>query len=96
MADRDAKDVRLEVFHSYESTFSSAPIRLMSRTVSRMQALGYADKATAIGDMDWRTVPADDPEDPRLRCDWEELACSAFEHASGWLRQLGRSEEAHV
>lgn len=89
MPDRDAKDVRLEVFHSYESTFSSAPIRLMSRTVSRMQALGYADKATAIGDMDWRTVPVDDPEDPRLRCDWEDLVCSAFEHSSGWLRQLG-------
>ena len=89
MVERDAKDVRLEVFHGYESTFASAPIRLMSRTVSRMQALGYDDKATAIGDMDFRTVPEDDPEDPRLRCDWEGLVCSAFEHASGWLQQLG-------
>ena len=36
----------------------------MSRTVSAMRAKGYDDLASAIGDLDWRTVPEDDPEDP--------------------------------
>ena len=83
-----ARSKRLEVFNSYRELFASAPIRLMSRTVSTMQSLGYDDLATAIGDMDWRTVPADDPEDPCLRQDWGALLDSAFEHMGGWLRQL--------
>ncbi|MEN8163734.1 MAG: hypothetical protein ABFS37_06370, partial [Acidobacteriota bacterium] len=57
----NARSKRLEVFESYRELFASAPIRLMSRTVSTMQSLGYDDLATAIGDLDWRTVPADDP-----------------------------------
>jgi hypothetical protein len=71
----DAKTKRLEVYRSYRDLFSSAPIRLMSRTASTMRGLGYDDLATAIGDMDFRTVPAEDPEDPPFartgaRC-WE-------------------------
>jgi len=84
----DEKAVRLEVYREYEKTFASAPIRLMSRAAARMQALGYGDQATAIGDMDWRTVPADDPDDPALRQDWSDLLREAFDHASGWLSQL--------
>ena len=60
MSDRhraEAKAKRLEVFESYRETFASAPIRLMSRTVSTMQSLGYDDLASAIGDLDWRLVP---------------------------------------
>lgn len=82
------KEKRWEVYKSYEKLFSSAPIRLMSRTVSTMRSLGYEDLATAIGDMDWRTVPADDPEDPNLRQEWGDLLESAFDHMGGWLRQL--------
>ncbi len=85
---RDEKAVRLEVYREYEKTFASAPIRLMSRAAARMQALGFGDQATAIGDMDWRTVPADDPVDPTLRQDWSDLLREAFDHASGWLAQL--------
>ncbi len=84
----NARSKRLEVFESYRELFASAPIRLMSRTVSTMQSLGYDDLATAIGDLDWRTVPADDPEDPGLRQDWGSLLDSSFEHMGGWLRQL--------
>jgi aspartate/methionine/tyrosine aminotransferase len=84
----DEKSVRLSVYREYEKTFSSAPIRLMSRAAARMQAMGYPDQATAIGDMDWRTVPPDDPEDPQLRQDWSCLLQEAFAHASGWLAQL--------
>jgi len=79
---------RFEVYKSYEKLFSSAPIRLMSRTVSTMRSLGYNDLATAIGDMDWRTVPADDPEDPYLRQEWGALLDASFEHMAGWLQQL--------
>lgn len=82
------KEKRWEVYRSYEKLFASAPIRLMSRTVSTMRSLGHDDLATAIGDMDWRTVPADDPEDPNLRQEWGDLLESAFEHMGGWLRQL--------
>lgn len=82
------KQVRLEVFREYEKTFSTAPIRLMSRTAARMQALGYSDLSSAIGDLDWRTVPYDDPEDPGLRDDWGRLLSSAFDNAAAWLQQL--------
>ncbi len=82
------RETRLAVFNSYKDVFASAPIRLMSRTVSKMRSLGYADLASAIGDLDWRTVPADDPEDPTLRHDWNSLLNAAFEHVGAWLRQL--------
>ncbi len=82
------KDVRIKVFESFKEAFSSAPIRLMSRTVSTMRSMGYGDLASAIGDLDWRTVPADDQEDPFLRDDWEALLVPAFNNMSGWLHQL--------
>ena len=50
--------------------------------------MGYADLPTAIGDLDWRTVPADDPEDPNLRDDWRELLDLAFHHMPAWIGQL--------
>jgi aspartate/methionine/tyrosine aminotransferase len=78
----------MEVFESFKQVFASAPIRLMSRTVSEMRAKGYDDLASAIGDLDWRTVPADDPEDPCLRHDWQSLLEAAFENINGWLCQL--------
>ena len=53
-----------------------------------MRSLGYNDLASAIGDLDWRTVPADDPEDPFLRDDWESLLVQAFDNMAGWLHQL--------
>jgi len=81
-------DVRLEVFNSFKNVFASAPIRLMSRTVSAMRAKGYDDLASAIGDLDWRTVPEDDPEDPNLHHDWQSILQAAFEHVDGWLNQL--------
>ncbi len=84
-----AQEVRFEVFSSYKELFANAPIRLMSRTVNKMQALGFADVASAIGDMDWRTVPADDPEDPELRHDWSTLVAGSMEHLTTWLAQLG-------
>ncbi len=84
------KEVRIKVFDSFKDTFASAPIRLMSRTVSTMRSMGYNDLASAIGDLDWRTVPADDQEDPFLRDDWEALlgSESVFNNMSGWLHQL--------
>lgn len=82
------REVRMETFNSFKEVFASAPIRLMSRTVSAMRAKGYHDLASAIGDLDWRTVPADDPEDPNLRHDWQSLLQAAFEHVDGWLPQL--------
>jgi aspartate/methionine/tyrosine aminotransferase len=82
------RDVRLEVFNSFKNVFASAPIRLMSRTVSAMRAKGYDDLASAIGDLDWRTVPEDDPEDPNLHHDWQSMLQAAFEHVDGWLNQL--------
>jgi len=82
------QEVRLEVFNSFKDQFSSAPIRLMSRTVAAMRAMGYDDLASAIGDLDRRTVPADDPEDPCLRHDWYSVLMAAFEHVGGWVRQL--------
>lgn len=85
---RGERDVRMEVFNSFKQVFASAPIRLMSRTVSEMRAKGYDDLASAIGDLDWRTVPADDPEDPNLRHDWQSMVEAAFEHVDGWLGQL--------
>lgn len=84
----DATSKRLEVFNSYREMFASAPIRLMSRTASTMRGLGYDDLATAIGDMDFRTVPADDPDDPSLHEDWGALLEDAFAHIGGWMRQL--------
>ena len=87
-ADGSEQDVRMEVFESFKEVFSSAPIRLMSRTVSTMRSMGYDDLASAIGDLDWRTVPADDQEDPFLRDDWEALLVPAFNNMSGWLHQL--------
>ena len=78
----------METFESFKEIFASAPIRLMSRTVSSMRAMGYDDLASAIGDLDWRTVPADDPEDPHLRHDWQSMLQAAFEHVDGWLCQL--------
>ncbi len=85
---RNEQEVRMQVYESYKESFASAPIRLMSRTASRMQALGYADMASAIGDVDWRTVPQDDPEDPTLRQDWGELLTDAFQNIPAWLPQL--------
>jgi aspartate/methionine/tyrosine aminotransferase len=82
------REVRMEVFDSFKQVFASAPIRLMSRTVSAMRARGYGDLASAIGDLDWRTVPVDDPEDPNLREDWRSLLQAAFAHVDGWLDQL--------
>ena len=34
------REVRMEVFESFKQIFASAPIRLMSRTVSAMRAKG--------------------------------------------------------
>jgi len=87
---RDAteKRVRKELYESYREVFASAPIRLMSRTVSAMRARGHDDLASAIGDLDWRTVPPAHPEDPTLRHDWQGLLRDAFDHMSSWLRQL--------
>jgi aspartate/methionine/tyrosine aminotransferase len=82
------REVRMEVFNCFKETFASAPIRLMSRTVSAMRAKGYDDLASAIGDLDWRTVPEDDPEDPNLRHDWQSMLQAAFEHIDGWMNQL--------
>ena len=79
---------RLETFQQYSEVFASAPIRLMSRTVARMRSLGYGDLATAIGDLDWRTVPADDPVDPTLREEWGNLVSAAFAQAGAWLSHL--------
>ncbi len=84
----DAKEVRMRVYESYKEIFASAPIRLMSRTVSTMRAKGYSDLASAIGDLDWRTVPADDSDDPFLRDDWEALLVQAFDNMAGWMHQL--------
>ena len=80
---------RIRVFNSYRELFASAPIRLMSRTVSTMRSMGYDDLATAIGDLDWRTVPADDPEDPTLRQEWGRMLEAAFSHVGSWMEQLG-------
>lgn len=91
MADRDRareRATRLEIFQQYAETFASAPIRLMSRTVGRMRSMGYPDQATAIGDLDWRTVPSDDPEDPTLREEWGNLVSSAYALAGSSLQQL--------
>lgn len=81
-------EVRLRVYDSYRELFASAPIRLMSRTVSTMRTMGYPDLASAIGDLDWRTVPHDDPDDPTLREEWGELLRLAFGHVEGWMHQL--------
>jgi aspartate/methionine/tyrosine aminotransferase len=82
------QEIRFKVFESFREVFASAPIRLMSRTVSTMRSMGYDDLASAIGDLDWRTVPADDSDDPFLRDDWEALLVPAFNNMSGWLHQL--------
>jgi len=86
--DARAQEERIRVFNSYRELFADAPIRLMSRTVSTMRSLGYGDLASAIGDLDWRTVPADDPEDPTLREQWGDLLDSAFHHIGGWITAL--------
>ena len=85
---KNDRDVRLEVFNSFKDLYASAPIRLMSRTVNAMQAMGYDDLASAIGDLDRRTGPPDDPEDARLRHDCHSILLSAFEYVGGWVRQL--------
>jgi len=85
---RSEREVRLEIFNSFKDLYASAPIRLMSRTVNAMRAMGYSDLASAIGDLDRRTVPPDDPEDPCLRQDWYDELLSAFEYVGGWVRQL--------
>jgi aspartate/methionine/tyrosine aminotransferase len=82
------RDIRLETFNSFKELFASAPIRLMSKTVSAMRAKGYGDLASAIGDLDWRTVPEDDPEDPNLHHDWHGMLEAAFGHVESWLSQL--------
>jgi aspartate/methionine/tyrosine aminotransferase len=82
------QEVRIKVFESFKDIFASAPIRLMSRTVGTMRSMGYDDLASAIGDLDWRTVPADNHDDPFLRDDWEALLVPAFNNMSGWLHQL--------
>jgi aspartate/methionine/tyrosine aminotransferase len=83
-----AQKARIEAYNSHRATFASAPIRLMSRTVSTMRSLGYDDLATAIGDLDWQTVPADDPEDPTLRQDWQRLLETAFAEVHIWIDRL--------
>jgi aspartate/methionine/tyrosine aminotransferase len=85
---RSEREVRLEIFNSFKDLYASAPIRLMSRTVNTMRAKGYNDLASAIGDLDRRTVPPDDLEDPCLRQDWYDELLSAFEYVGGWVRQL--------
>lgn len=85
----DPQGERIRVFNSYREVFSSAPIRLMSRTVATMRSMGYDDLAAAIGDLDWRTVPADDPEDPTLREEWGRMLDAAFSGVSTWMDQLG-------
>jgi aspartate/methionine/tyrosine aminotransferase len=82
------QEIRIRTYTSYKEIFASAPIRLMSRTVSTMRSLGYNDLASAIGDLDWQTVPVDDPEDPMLRHDWSTILNDAFGHTDSWLRQL--------
>ncbi len=84
----DALSVRIETYRRFSELFASAPIRLMSRVVSAMQSQGFPDQVTAIGDMDWRTVPAEDPEDPTLREDWGRQTERALEQARFWLEQL--------
>ncbi len=84
----DALSARLEAYRRFSGLFASAPIRLMSRVVSAMRSRGYPDQATAIGDMDWRTVPAGDPEDPTLREDWGSRVQRALSEAPVWLRQM--------
>jgi len=37
---RSEREVRLEVFNSFKDLYASAPIRLMSRTVNAMRAMG--------------------------------------------------------
>jgi len=85
---KSEREVRLEVFNSFKEVYASAPIRLMSRTVNAMRSKGYNDLASAIGDLDRRTVPPDDPEDPCLRHDWYSVLLAAFEYVGGWVRQL--------
>jgi aspartate/methionine/tyrosine aminotransferase len=87
--ERSAQEERIRVYNSYREVFASAPIRLMSRTASTMRSLGYDDLATAIGDLDWRTVPADDRDDPTLREQWGRLLASAFAGVASWMEQLG-------
>jgi aspartate/methionine/tyrosine aminotransferase len=82
------QEIRIQVFDSHREVFASAPIRLMSCTVSTMRSLGYDDLASAIGDLDSQTVPADDPEDPTLRFDWQRLLEDAFGHVDGWIGRL--------
>jgi len=86
--EQSEREVRLEVFNSFKEVYASAPIRLMSRTVNAMRSRGYNDLASAIGDLDRRTVPPDDPEDPCLRHDWYSVLLAAFEYVGGWVRQL--------
>ena len=87
-AGKTAQQIRIEVFNSYRELFASAPIRLMSRTVSAMRSMGFDDLASAIGDLDWQTVPADDPEDPELRDDWQRVLDGAFGHVDRWMAEL--------
>jgi aspartate/methionine/tyrosine aminotransferase len=87
-AGKTAQQIRIEVFNSYRELFASAPIRLMSRTVGAMRSMGFDDLASAIGDLDWQTVPHDDPEDPELRDDWQRLLEDAFGHVDRWLPKL--------
>ncbi len=84
----DELSIRIETYQRFRDVFASAPIRLMSRVVSAMRSQGFDDQATAIGDLDWRTVPANDPEDPQLRQDWGDLLRCAVTHVDGWLYQL--------
>jgi aspartate/methionine/tyrosine aminotransferase len=86
--DKSPQQVRIQVFNSFRDLFASAPIRLMSRTVSAMRELGYDDLASAIGDLDWQTVPHDDPEDPTLRQDWQDLLDGAFGQVGDWLQRI--------
>ncbi len=85
---RSEREIRLEVFNSFKDLYASAPIRLMSHAVNAMRSMGYNDLASAIGDLDRRTVPPDDSEDPCLRHDWYSVLMSAFEYVGGWVRQL--------
>jgi aspartate/methionine/tyrosine aminotransferase len=84
-----ARRIRKEIFDGFQKLFGSAPIRLMSQTVNAMRSRGYDDLASAIGDLDWQTVPADDPEDPTLRADWQELLDGAFAEVDSWMGGLG-------
>ena len=56
---RSDREVRMEVFNSFKELFASAPIRLMSRTVSAMRARGYDDLPSWLNQVEiWFSILA--------------------------------------